>query len=281
MKPSAHKIRKNRYKKAKHRRSGTWLKRLILASKCFGLLALLITFSVLLILAYTSITTTDYFSAKTIEVSGNRHLTRQKILAQAQFQPGDNILALNLRLMRKRLMRHPWISTVQISRQIPHTVTILVEEHRPLAALDLGRRLLVDDQGKIFKEYTAGDPDHFPVITGIAYKDLNPKNQSMSRPMQVVTQVLNLSRSGQSALPYEGIAVLHFDRETGVSLTMRNNNRLIKLGFGQFEEKNKKIGQLLKYLESKPQWRDICALDANNPDRIVVRPGKAPSAKGA
>ena len=120
-----------------------------MASKCFGLLALLIAFSTVLIFAYTSITTSDYFSAKTIGVSGNRHLTRQEILAQANFQPGDNILALNLRLMRKRLMRHPWISAVRISRQIPNTVTIVVEEHRPLAAMDLGRRLLVDDRNVV------------------------------------------------------------------------------------------------------------------------------------
>jgi cell division protein FtsQ len=279
VKQSTHKKRRNRYKKSKRQSSGVFLKRLTLALKCIGMLALLLAASMMFVLTYATITTSDYFNAKIVDVRGNHRISRPEILAQAGFEAGDNILALNLRLIRKRLISHPWINTAQVSRQIPHTIIIRVEEHHPLAALDLGQRLLINEHGRIFKEYTAGDPDHLPVITGIDYTDLSLENQPITEPMETIIHVLQLSRKGESVLPYNGIARLHVDKETGVTLTMREKERLIKLGFGQFAKKNQKIRQLLEYLENKPQWQDICALDAHNPDRIVVTPGSALQAK--
>lgn len=279
VKPSVPKKRKNRYKKSKQRSAGILLHRVALAMKCMGALALLMSVSTMFVLAYIAITTSDYFNAKTIDVIGNHRLSPPEILAQADLDHGDNILALNLRIIRKRLLNHPWIRAARISRQIPHTIIIHVEEHQPLAVLDLGQRFLVNEQGRVFKEYSADDPDHLPVITGIDYTDLHLGNRPLTQPMETVIQVLSLSRSAPGALSYDGIALLHFDRETGVTLTMKDENRLIKLGFGQFAKKNDKIMQLLKYLENKPQWQGGMALDAKNPDRIVVTPGSALQAK--
>lgn len=279
MKQSAHKKRKNRYKKTRRRSSGVLLKRLSLALKCVGILAVLMAVSMMLMVTYTTITTADYFNAKTIDIMGNRHIAQQEVLAQAGLQPGDNILALNLHAIRKRLMSHPWIHTARVARQIPHTIIVHVEEHHPLAYLDLGPRLLIDRQGRIYKEYTAGDPDQLPVISGIEYTDLNPENLPLTRPMLTAIQVLHFSRREQSVLPYDGIERLHFDHETGVTLTMKDQALLIKLGFGQLTEKNEKIRQLLKYMEDKPQWQGVWTLDANNPDRIVVKPDSTLQAK--
>jgi cell division septal protein FtsQ len=279
VKQSVRKKRKNRYKKTKHEPMGLLRQRLSMGCKGLGGLAFLLVFSAMLVLAYAAITTCDYFGAETIEITGNSHMSRQDILSQADLRPQDNILALNLRIIRKRLISHPWISSARVARQIPHTITISVEEQRPLAVLELGGRLLVSDQGIIFKEYALGDPVDLPVITGIEYADLNVDHSPLSQPMQAAVQVLTLSRSHESALPYDDIAGLHVDRETGVVLTMKDKERLIKLGFGQFAEKNKKIGQLLKFLEDKPLWRDVYALDANNPDRIVVQQGSSRQAK--
>lgn len=279
VKQPSHRRRKNRYKKSKRHPQDLLRKRLAGAFKALGVLALLLAFSAILVLAYATITTSDYFSADTIEITGNSHMSRQDILSLAGLQPQDNILSLNLRLIRRRLISHPWIRAVRVGRQIPHTITIAVEEHCPLAVLDLGHRLLINEQGMIFKEFTPGDPDHLPVVTGIEYTDLNMDRPDLSQPMQAVVQVLALSRSKDSALPYERIAGLNIDKETGVILTMKDNDRIIKLGFGQFARKNEKIGQLLKYLKNKPQWRDVYALDANNPDRIVVQPGTIPLEK--
>jgi cell division septal protein FtsQ len=279
VKQSAYKRRKNRYKKTKRRSSGILLKRLWLTLKCVGILAVLMAVSMIFMVTYTTITTADYFNAKTINIKGNRHIAQQEVLAQAGMQPGDNILALNLHAIRKRLMSHPWIHTARVARQIPHTIIVHVEEHHPLAYLDLGPKLLIDMQGRIFKEYTSGDPEHLPMISGIEYTDLNPENLPLTRPMETAIQVLQFSRREQSVLPYDGIERLHFDHETGVTVTMRDKALLIRLGFGQLAKKNEKIRQLLRYIEDKPQWQGVCSLDANNPDRIVVKPGSTLQAK--
>ena len=277
-KPSTHKVRRNRYKQTRKTHKpgiGPWPQRAATIIKCLGVIALLVGLSVALATAYAAITSANYFRARTIAVTGNQHLSRDQILDQAGIHAGDNILAVNLGAVSKRLLSHPWITSAQVSRRIPDAIAITVTEHHPLALLDLGQGMLIDDQGQIFKAHGAGDPDDLPTISGLDYEDLHLVGEPMSETLQTVLAVLRLCRSGQAVAPYEAIAAVHLDKQTGVALTLKDDQMVVQLGFDQFEKKSQRIKKVLAYLESKPQWRHIGILDAHNPDRVVVQPGKA------
>jgi hypothetical protein len=66
------------------------------------------------------------------------------------------------------------------------------------------------------------------------------------------------------------------DPQLGVSLRVWQDQRLVKLGFANFEDKYRRIGKLLPYLKYSPQWRGFESIDANNPDRIVVQTDTSP-----
>jgi cell division protein FtsQ len=222
------------------------------------------------------VTRTDYFRADAIEVKGLSRLTKASVLAQAGIRKGDNLLALNLSLVRKRLLVHPWIAGAYVAREIPGTIRIEINEHRALAVLDLGRKFLIDTRGRIFKEYNPDDPRDLPLVTGMAYLDISLGDDALSPAMAAVVDVLRLSRSRHSAIAYEQIRQVHVDPELGVSLRAWEDRQLIKLGFANFEEKYGRIGKLLPYLKHSAQWRGFESIDANNPDRIVVRTGTSP-----
>jgi cell division protein FtsQ len=269
-------IRKNRFKKDPRKRRQKMLGRLAVGFKLFIVVALMMGFSALFMVGYAAVTRTDYFRADAIEVKGLSRLTKASVLAQAGIRKGDNLLALNLSLVRKRLLVHPWIAGAYVAREIPGTIRIEINEHRALAVLDLGRKFLIDTRGRIFKEYNPDDPRDLPLVTGMAYLDISLGDDALSPAMAAVVDVLRLSRSRHSAIAYEQIRQVHVDPELGVSLRAWEDRQLIKLGFANFEEKYGRIGKLLPYLKHSAQWRGFESIDANNPDRIVVRTGTSP-----
>jgi cell division protein FtsQ len=222
---------------------------------------------------YAAVTQTDYFRAKTISISGYSRLSQKTVLSQAQLSPGDNLLAVNLQVVRKRLLAHPWIAAARVSREIPETIHINIEEHACMAIVDLGRKFLLNRSGKIFKEYERQDPRQLPVVTGIAYSDLSLGGDARSRAMSHVLDVLRISRARGSIIAYKEIRQLHWDPEMGIRLTVWNDKRTIKLGVGQFEVKYRRLERLLPRLKRNPNWRNFSILDVNNPDRIVMRFG--------
>ena len=263
--------RKNRFKKDVKQRRRKWSGRLVAGLKLVSLITVVLAASALFMAGYAAVTQSEYFRAKTISVSGCSRLSQETIISQAQLSPGDNLLAVNLQLVRKRLLAHPWIAAARVSREIPETIHINIEEHACMAIVDLGRKFLLNRSGKIFKEYEREDPSRLPVVTGITYSDLSLGDDAQSQAMSQVLDVLRISRIKGSIIPYQAIREVHWDPEMGVSLTIWNDKRTIKLGIGRYKVKYSRLEQLLPRLKQHPDWRNFSMLDLNNPDRIVMR----------
>ena len=265
--------RKNRYKKSVKKRQRKWAGRLLTGLKLMSLIAVLLAASALFMVGYAAVTRSDYFRTERISVDGHVRLSRDAVLEQARISPGDNVLAVNLRLVRKRLLAHPWIASARISREIPETIRIHIEEHAGVAIVDLGRKFLLNKRGKIFKEHGPQDPGKLPVVTGITYSDLSLGDDAQGPALTQVMDVLRISRTKDSAVAYKDIQQVRWDPEIGITLSVWNEGRTIKLGIGNFEQKYRRLKQLLPRLKRNPDWRNFNTLDLNNPDRVVMRLG--------
>jgi cell division protein FtsQ len=229
---------------------------------------------------YAAVTHTDYFRIEAIKVSGLSRLTEAAIVTQAKIRTGDNLLAVNLGLVCKRLLAHPWIATARVAREIPGTIRIEITENQALAVLDLGRKFLINTNGRVFKERSPDDPQKLPLVSGITYADMSLGEDALSPAMTAVVQVLQTSQAQNSAIPYAQIQEVSMDPGMGIALTAWPDQRRIKLGFAPFESKYQRIKQLLPYLRRSSTWQGFDTIDANNPDRIVVQLG-SPLQKGA
>ncbi len=273
------KHRKNRYKTNTALTKRWSMPRLAVALKLGGLIVVLLAVSALFMAGYAAVTQSDYFRIEAIEVHGNQRLSAAAVIKQAILMPGENVLAVNLPLTRKRLLAHPWIASASVEREIPGTLHLNIEEHQPLAVVDLGRKFLINDRGRIFKELTDDDPGQLPVITGIAYPDISLGEDALGPAMQAVLVVLKTSRRQKDPSEYGNLAGIHYDAELGLSLTTREDQRTINLGKDRFKEKYTCLGKLLPYLNGDKQWREFKTIDLSNPDRIVVGFGHNPDAQ--
>lgn len=274
-KPQTRTVRQNRYKKNTRRQKGRWGARILLGLKLAALIVILSATSALFVMGYAAVTRSEYFQTRAISINGNRRLSDGAVMTQAGIQEGDNMFALNLGLVRRRLLAEPWIREARVTREIPATITIQIEEQVPLTRIDLGgRKFLLNTQGRVFKEIRGKEAEHLPMVTGVAYGDIAVGEESLNPILATVVQVLVMSQKEWSAIPYEEIAQLHMDKEMGIDITLKNE-QVIKLGFGDYLSKQKRMRQLRVYLEGNSRWRDCKVVDLNDPQRVVVQLGGA------
>ena len=255
-------------------------------------LGMLVAASGLFIFIHDVVTQCDYFRAATVAVEGNQRLSSKQVAEQARIEEGMNILAANLTVARKRLLSHPWIAEAEILREIPSGFTIRIREHVPLAIIDLGRKFLINEKGAIFKAWTASDPAHFPVVTGLQMSDVATHSRRVTlkkthaaeadrhpdatqthfSPLDAVMHVLRLGKQAECVLPNNLIKQIRVDRQLGVTLHVWARIKIIKLGYHHYADKYSMLKHITVYLKKRRDDSVFESIDLNNINRIVVRP---------
>ena len=282
------KPRKNYRKEKKAKRRFTFFHRFFVFFKVIFGLGLLVATSGLFIFVHDVVTQCTYFEAATVVIEGNQRLSNKQIAEQAQVEEGMNILAVKLTIARKRLLSHPWIAEAEVLREIPSGIKIRIKEHVPLAIVDLGRKFLINAKGEIFKEWTASDPAHFPVVTGLRMSDMATydkrdafrysnaseadSTQNHYSPLDAVMHVLRLGKESESVLPNNAIKQIRVDREIGITLHAGSQLKTIKLGYHRYTDKYTMLKQIIVYLKKRRSFPVFDRIDLNNLNRIVVSP---------
>ena len=221
---------------------------------------------------YGVLTQCSYFKADNIEITGIKQLTEEMVMDQASLSAGVNILSLNLQSTRKRLLAHPDIEDADVERKLPNQLFIRIEEHQPLAVIDLGRKFLIDVKGKIYKEHTGDAYDWLPLISGLTFSDLGIAGKYSDDPYVAVMTILSMGREPDSILPSSSIHRISVDREVGLTLYAYDEKKAIKLGYGSYADKVRRLEKVMLYLKHNHHVMDFDAIDLMNADRIVVNP---------
>jgi len=238
------------------------------------------------VLIYNFVTQCDSFKAKSLTITGNHMFSDKQIISQADLKKGANIFSVNLSLVEKRLLAHSWIEEAKISRELPSGIKIRIKEHKAVAVVDLGRRFLINDKGKIFKEFSAQDTGVLPIINGLRYSDISitPKLRShgsgknnmalhikeRSNPFDAVMDVLRLGQRAESVLPNKLIRQIMVDREIGITIHGFNKIKEIKLGYENYADKYDLLKKVLLYIKNINNFQDLVSIDLNNFNRAVV-----------
>lgn len=260
--------RKNRYKKRPRSGkpgAGAWC----LLKVVGGSLAVM-GLSALLVMAHALFTQADYYRAKQLPVSGNQRLSVAAVLAQAGLAAGVQILDLNLGVVHNRLVAHPWIAQAQVSLEIPSTLRVTIREHRPLAVMDMrmGRRYLLNADGRLFKKWDATDPENLPVVTGLGYRDLPMDDEAGTKPFKAVLSLLTETGAWEAL----SLSKIEADPETGLTLVVAHSGQQIRMGYGHYTEKLSRLTALQKRLKDGNLMHDFASIDVSDLERIVVAP---------
>ena len=122
--------------------------------------------------------TTQRFALQGILVNPCEHVDAKKLLKFLDVRLGENLLSFDLVAMQQRIEGHHWIKDVRITRRLPDTLVITIDEYQPYAMLNLGKLYYVDETGFPFKTLTKNDSRDFPILTGFSAVDLQTEKIS-------------------------------------------------------------------------------------------------------
>ena len=112
---------------------------------------------------------TVFFNTSQIKVSGNSRYTVSDVVKASGVEKGDNLLRMSKSEIKAKILKTlPYVSDVQVIRELPSTVTIKVREAKPSCCYLIGENswALLSEELRVM-EKTSVEPETTPVLSGI------------------------------------------------------------------------------------------------------------------
>ncbi len=222
---------------------------------CLGISGGLIT-----LCAVAYVVNSELFNLQDIEIKGTVHVDKNEVLTLLDLDEGGNIFSWDMDGAKQRLLAHPWIKDISISRRlVPAGVSVRITEHKPTATLVLkDKPYYISEEGLVFASATE---DRYGLM--IQAGDYEPANGE-----EALNDILKSAISAVSVVEAKGLKVKDLVIEAGgvMNIRLALGVTLVILG----EMTPRKVNMALRTLrEVKPATGAI--MDLTCEDKIVLR----------
>jgi cell division protein FtsQ len=194
------------------------------------------------------------FRILSVTLTGERHVSREEVLAAVGVTGTTSLLFLDVDDARDRLKANPWIADATVLKLYPDRLQIGIKEREPFALWQKdGRVSVIAGDGTVLEPYVNPRLTRLPLVVGIG---------AATRAMEFLTL---LDRHPE----------LHDVVRASVLISERRWNLRLRNGL-DIRLPETGIEQALKTLvaldkDKKLMSRDIVAIDLRLPDRVTVR----------
>ena len=213
--------------------------------------------------------TSPRFAVAAVEVRGAWRVPVERIVEAAGIPAGINVWRLDTDAVAARVEALPEIRRVDVVRELPNRLTILVEERRPFTLVHGERLHWLDEEGRVLGVERAAVAPPVPVISGLTEEELATMRSAPSpRARAAVTLIRALLRSG-SALAAE-ISEIDMSRRDGPVLYTVDGIE-VRLGAEEWEERLARLEGVLARVAAGDGT--VRAIDLRFRDQVVLRRG--------
>lgn len=200
-----------------------------------------------------------------VEVVGNRHITRQAVLALADVPENATLVRFPGAAVAKRVGASPWVASVSVSRVFPSGMRIRVTERAPVAIVDaVDTMWLIDSSGMVIAKPTTETSETIPVIRDVPGLDPKAGRRTTSEPLLNAVKVLTgmdpqLVRNVRSisAPTVDGAVLVRADRleiVVGEAVDLATKS---KLALQILADQKGKVVSIDVRVVDRPTWRGI------------------------
>lgn len=222
--------------------------------------------------AYRYALTTPRFALQAFELVGARRTTAQKLAESGGMKIGENLLGLDLDACEAKIAKDPWIRRVRLTRKLPSTLRVEVEENEATAvALLSDTPFLVTREGVPFKRAEPQDPGDLPIISGVSADDVARDRPTALSRLTSGVEILRQYERLQMSKVYPAQEV-HLEPSGRVRLVVGDVGLTLELGTGAFRRKLLMAERVTQQLRSQNRAPGILFLDNEaHSERVVVR----------
>jgi cell division protein FtsQ len=209
-------------------------------------------------LAFRSVTGSQLFAVRQIEVEGNQRTSREELLALLGDKTSASLWQLNLEEIRAALKKHVWIRDAEVTRQLPGKLLVRINEREPFALVRRSDSSVVwiDRDGTVLGDHARFNREVIPpLINGLA-EGTAPKVMETNRHhLEVYQQLLQELDEREPRLSRQVDEVI-FDGVNGLKLRVKESQVEVLVGT---RELRKRLLEALKILDAVER-KDISAL---------------------
>lgn len=178
---------------------------------------------------YHFLTHSPRFAVTAIEVNGTHALGADDVRGRLAVHLGDNIFLAPLAASEQALAAEPWIASVRVHRELPHTIVVDVTERVPAAVVDLDGLYLADAAGHLWKRAATehGEGAGLPVVTGLDRAACAADADACAADVVHALAALAAWRDGHDR---PAVGEVHLDRRGALTLFTYDAGVAIKLG---------------------------------------------------
>jgi len=126
-----------------------------------------------------------------VKTEGNRILSAAEIQRLAQVPMGARLFDVDLAVIKRRVLKNPFVREAAVQRDLPDRISIRIEEREPIAALSGSSLLYLDAEGMVLPPVRSEQVFDLPVITGaIQDQDRVPGRTVTGKSLQDALQLL-------------------------------------------------------------------------------------------
>jgi len=222
--------------------------------------------------AYRYALTTPRFALQHFELVGARRSTAPKLAELGGMSIGQNLLGLDLDASERKIAADPWLRRVRLTRKLPSTLRIEIEENEASAiALLSDSAFLVTREGAPFKPLNPQDPSDLPLISGVSAEDVAKDRPTAMARLATGVEILRQYERLQMSKIHPAQEV-HLELSGRVRLTVGDAGITLELGSGSFRRKLLMAERVAAQLRSQNRTPGILFLDNDaHTERVVVR----------
>jgi cell division protein FtsQ len=198
------------------------------------------------------------FPITTITFSGNKHLTRDEILARAGVSGSSSLLFFDVTAARARLVDDPRISDATILKLYPDRLQISVTERQPFALWQINRQVsVIADDGAVLLPYVPRDYVKLPMFVG---RGAEKRGKQLLAILDRYPDIRDQLRA----------SILVAERRWNLRLTNGLDIKLPEVGIEAALDRLVNLDR-----ETKLISRDIVSVDLREPDRVTAKLSEA------
>jgi cell division protein FtsQ len=115
----------------------------------------------------------SWFEIREVQVTGLQAVAREDVLERLQLASDATLLSVSPAELEARVVMHPWVKAVTVSRAPLHVLSVQIVERKPAALLKgPAATVLLDEEGAVLSAAVPEGRYDLPVIVGVDPKKL-------------------------------------------------------------------------------------------------------------
>ena len=210
------------------------------------------------------------FTLENVKISGNEIVSPDDLFSLSGLKFGENLLNSDIRKATARIESNPFIRKAVISRNLPNSFSIKVEERTPFAFLVIGELYCTDIYGHLLPSRSHKRFD-LPVITGI--EDITaPKFGDKIDDARFLKALRVAKLLSEGPLPLINvISEIHIGTRGNVNLIGTENSTRIYLGKSNFVNKIDRIRSLVATVNLGDGLSGYQYVDLRFENQVIVK----------